>query len=628
MPEYLAPGVFVEETSFRQKTIEGVGTSTTGFVGPCRFGPINIEPALLTSFAEFERIYGGVDQLEFDGHRAKSHNYLAQAVRAYFAEGGARLYVARTFLPISDTDDGIARWSVAGSPPVGSPPQTLSMRARYPGAAGEFAVTLLFKRGQNILGTDANGNPQLQGAGHQDVVWAQTQIEASASPPGAGQVFWVQRHEDTMRLRRNDADDSDTSDVVILDALAEVRLLTVTVTVSPTGQFSDEQVWEDLTFDPAHPNSMANVFAATPSRRSTALYVPLIFQSDADNGAEVADALTQLESVVTGEVVVDNLDNDNALTRTARVRLADGDDGQQPTATEYGGDESANGLKSGFLAFEDLEDISIVAAPGYSHDFTPEGGNTNNVEPIMRLLITHCERMRYRVAVLDSIDGQLLAGVREMRGTIDTTHAALYYPWIRIFDPITNTEIFNPPSGHMAGIYARNDIERGVQKSPANEVIRLAMGYEILLNKGQQEVLNPEGVNCLRFFEGRGYRVWGARTASSDPEWKYLNVRRFFAYLERSIEIGTQWAVFENNGEQLWANVRRTVEDFLTNEWKENRIAGVSPEEAFFVRCDRTTMSQNDLDNGRMICLIGVAPLRPAEFVVFRIGQKTLDSTG
>lgn len=622
MPEYLAPGVFVEETSFRQKSIEGVGTSTTGFVGPCRFGPINDEPPLLTSYAEFERIYGGLDRLEFNGLRP-SHNYLAQAVRAYFDEGGARLYVARTFRPISDSNTGIASWQS-----LGSPPGALRLSARYPGEAGELTVSFVFKRGQNILGTDANGNPRLQGVGHQEVVWARTLTEAGESPPGAGQLYWVQRHEDTMRLRRNDADDVVANDAVNLVDLAEVRLATVSVTVSAMGQFGDEQSWEDLTFDPAHPNSLAKVFAADPVRRRTALYVPLVIATDANNGAEVANVLTQLGNVNNGDPVVDNLGNDDVLTRTARAELSNGNDGQQPSATEYEGDESSSGLKSGLLAFEDLEDISIIAAPGSSHDFTAEGGNDSNADPVMRRLITHCERMRYRVAVLDSIDGQLLAGVRAMRGSIDSTRAALYYPWIKIFDPITNTEIFNPPSGHLTGIYARNDIERGVHKSPANEVIRLAMGYEILLNKGQQEVLNPEGVNCLRFFEGRGHRVWGARTVSSDPEWKYLNVRRFFAYLERSIEIGTQWAVFENNGEQLWANVRRTVEDFLTNEWKENRIAGVTPEEAFFVRCDRTTMSQNDLDNGRMICLIGVAPLRPAEFVIFRIGQKTLDSAG
>jgi uncharacterized protein len=165
-----------------------------------------------------------------------------------------------------------------------------------------------------------------------------------------------------------------------------------------------------------------------------------------------------------------------------------------------------------------------------------------------------------------------------------------------------------------------------VHKAPANLVVRLAAGFETLINKAQQEALNPEGINCLRFFEGRGYRVWGARTASSDPEWKYLNVRRYFNFLERSIDRGTQWAVFEPNGPRLWANVRGTIEDFLYNEYRSGYLLGAKPSEAYFVRCDRSTMTQNDLDNGRLICLVGVSPLRPAEFVIFRIGQKTLDA--
>jgi uncharacterized protein len=165
-----------------------------------------------------------------------------------------------------------------------------------------------------------------------------------------------------------------------------------------------------------------------------------------------------------------------------------------------------------------------------------------------------------------------------------------------------------------------------VHKAPANEVVRGALGFEVMLNKGQQDVLNPEGINCFRFFEGRGNRLWGARTASSDPEWKYVNLRRYFAYLERSIERGTQWVVFENNSEPLWANVRRTIEDFLFNEWKQGHLMGDKPESSYFVKCDRTTMTQNDFDNGRLVCLIGVAPVRPAEFVIFRIGQWTGDA--
>ncbi len=169
-------------------------------------------------------------------------------------------------------------------------------------------------------------------------------------------------------------------------------------------------------------------------------------------------------------------------------------------------------------------------------------------------------------------------------------------------------------------------MQRAVYKAPANEVVTLALGFETLLNKAQQEVLNPEGINCFRFFEGRGMRLWGARLISSDPEWKYVNLRRYFAYLEHSIDKSTQWAVFEPNGERLWANLRRTVADFLLNEWQNGALLGDKPEKAFFVRCDRSTMTQNDLDNGRLVCLIGVAPLYPAEFVIFRIGQWTADA--
>ena len=247
----------------------------------------------------------------------------------------------------------------------------------------------------------------------------------------------------------------------------------------------------------------------------------------------------------------------------------------------------------------------------------------------MGMLIGHCERMRYRVAVLDAEANMTPGEVRTLRGTLDSTRAALYYPWVTVDDPLAEgapAELSLPPSGFMSGIYARVDVERGVHKAPANEVLRSAINFEFLVNTRQQEALNPEGINCLRFFEGRGFRAWGARTISSDPEWRYLSVRRFFAYLERSIDRGTQWAVFEPNGPRRWDTLQRSVEDFLYNEFVAGRLAGRTPQQAVFVRCDETTMTQNDRDNGRLICKIGVAPLRPAEFVIFRIGQKTADA--
>jgi hypothetical protein len=209
----------------------------------------------------------------------------------------------------------------------------------------------------------------------------------------------------------------------------------------------------------------------------------------------------------------------------------------------------------------------------------------------------------------------------------------VYHPWLEILDPTQRTaqgappaRLQLPPSGSVCGIYARTDITRGVFKAPANEPLLGLVKLENNINKARQDVLNPEGINALRFFEGRGNRVWGARTVSSDPEWMYINVRRLFIYLEHSIDKGTQWAVFEPNNERLWANVRHTIEDFLLVTWKTGALMGTKPEEAYFVRCDRTTMTQNDLDNGRLICLIGVSPTKPAEFVIFRIGQWTADA--
>jgi len=248
-------------------------------------------------------------------------------------------------------------------------------------------------------------------------------------------------------------------------------------------------------------------------------------------------------------------------------------------------------------------------------------------------IIGHCERLRYRMAIVDPPAESSLSHVRAFRSQFDTTYAALYYPWMQIIDPTQRPDpgsapatLMLPPSGFVAGVYARSDVNRGVHKAPANEVVLGLTKFETAVNFGRQAVLNPEGINALRFFAGRSNRVWGARTMSSDPEWRYVNVRRLFIYLEHSIDKSTQWAVFEPNNERLWRNIRQSIEDFLLVVWRTGALMGTKPEEAFFVRCDRSTMSQNDLDNGRLICEIGVAPTYPAEFVIFRIGQWTADA--
>lgn len=622
MPEYLAPGVFVEEVSFRAKTIEGVSTSTAAFVGPCRFGPTEGGPSLLTGYAEFEEIYGGLDKLGFDG-QAPSHSYVAHAVRVFFEEGGRKLYVARTYFPI-DGHDGIARWDSSNSLLDDPPANLINLRARYPGTTGNFSVTITVNLGSSLLKTDRRGNSKLVNAKQGDVVWAQTRKEASNAPSIPGQFYQLQSHNGVLQL--SESSDGGVTNFVETDLLEKAHTISLTVKTSAMGHLGVEQVWDDLVFDPSHPNSLSRVFAVESASRTKALTVPLVFESDAASGVEIANALTQLGTIADGSAVVLSLDSSNVSDRTTRLQLSGGNDGQQPTPEVYRGSRSGNGISNGLAAFEELDDISMVAAPGSTHNFTQEGGNTVYAKSILREVIHHCEQMRYRVAVLDSIEGSTVNKVLKLRRTIDSSRAALYFPWVRILDPLTNQEIDNPPSGHICGIYARTDIERGVHKAPANEVIRLATGFEKRINNKKQALLNPEGINCLRKIRGRGFRVWGARTISSDSEWRYINVRRYFAYLERSIDVGTQWAVFESNGEALWSNVRGSIESFLFNEWSSGALLGAKPEEAFFVRCDRTTMTQNDLDVGRMICLVGVAPLKPAEFVIFRIGQKTADS--
>ncbi|MCP4898081.1 MAG: phage tail protein [bacterium] len=284
---------------------------------------------------------------------------------------------------------------------------------------------------------------------------------------------------------------------------------------------------------------------------------------------------------------------------------------------DFVGVDGGSGHRTGIEALQEIDEISICMAPNI---WSSTVGSA---------LIQHSEVLKDRFAIIDPQDGLSIAGIRSYREPVDTKYAALYYPWIEVRDPSTRRNAAVAPSAHMAGIYARVDVERGVHKAPANEIVRgiTRRGFMQQVTKREQDMLNPEGINALRTFPGRGHRVWGARTLSSDGSWKYINVRRLFLFVEESIDEGTQWVVFEPNDEPLWARVRQSIRNFLTTVWRSGALQGVTAEEAFFVICDRTTMTQDDIDNGRLICLIGIAPVKPAEFVIFRIQQKTLDAT-
>jgi phage tail sheath protein FI len=239
-------------------------------------------------------------------------------------------------------------------------------------------------------------------------------------------------------------------------------------------------------------------------------------------------------------------------------------------------------------------------------------------------MIAHCENMGDRMAILDAPANMLPQDILEWRmntAGYDSKFATLYYPWIEVMDPISKAPLMVPPSGHVAGIWARTDATRGVHKAPANEVVLGANGLGFQVTGDEQGGLNKVGINCIRAFPGRGIRVWGARTLSSDPEWRYVNVRRLFNFVSESIMEGTQWAVFEPNDHRLWMQLKISTSNFLTRVWRDGALFGSTPDQAFYVKCDSETNPPDVVEAGQVVVEIGIAPVKPAEFVIFRISQ-------
>ncbi|MDJ0621400.1 MAG: phage tail sheath subtilisin-like domain-containing protein [Desulfocapsaceae bacterium] len=716
MPEYLAPAVYVEEVSFRAKSIEGVGTSVAGIVGPTRFGPVRGKPEVVTSFAEFTRIYGDVQNLSFGGSAVLNHT--AMAAKAFFDGGGKQLFVARATNYTQPTD---------GFAAVTDGSNNVTFSSRFPGAMGDFTLEVEWRDSENLLQStitsapaegevvflEATGLPEgavasglssahfpldirglvqrsgdhyqivddlcvldpdngatiaaadLESGGNHlvvanmvvdgDTTISYTQVVAKRPTSGPLQDgtsavltlseetdladFYTGNHWGTLTTLRGTLNAAGTVFTVDgsglnagvttaidlrLSALAaapgSVRAIMVQRTFDvgvrnggPNGPVIYS--YGNISSAPDGDNSLAGVMAADPQKSYDKLTSPVqCTLADSITGEDVMSALFEMFDNGAMNPAPGSVEGPRYL-----ITLNGGDDGNAPAAVHYGGViDEVNG-STGFSALEDIEDIAIVLAPAAAADST-------NHQAIVAEMQKHCRKMKYRVGIVDSREAMSLSEVREFRSNFDDSRLALYYPWVVAADPRGVTPTVNlPPAGFIAGVYANTDVTRGVHKPPANEPVIGALRFAQDINRFQQELLNPNGINCLRSFPGRGHRVWGGRTLSSDPEWKYLNVRRYFLYLERSIDKSTQWVIFEPNGEQLWDNVRITVEDFLYNEWVNGRLLG-SAKTAYFVRCDRSTMTQNDLDNGRLVCEVGVAALKPAEFVIFRIGQKTADS--
>ncbi|MFO0622142.1 MAG: phage tail sheath family protein [Polyangia bacterium] len=308
-----------------------------------------------------------------------------------------------------------------------------------------------------------------------------------------------------------------------------------------------------------------------------------------------------------------NLDLSPADTKAAAEKAAavkaDGSPstGKVDNDARYIGKDNGPGARTGLKCFEEIDEISLVAAPGVIS------------AAVQDALLTHCENRKDRFAILDSPE-TVQGGVDKLPRPRDSKYGAYYFPWIQVYDP-ERGNVYIPPSGHVAGVYARTDNERGVHKAPANEIVRGALGLRYQVSRGEQDILNPRGINCIRLMQGNGIRIWGARTLSSDPSWRYINVRRLFIMVETSIERATQWVVFEPNDFRLWKRVVRTIASFLTLVWRQGALMGETPEKAFFVKCDEETNPPEVIDVGQLIVEVGLAPVKPAEFVIFRIGQ-------
>jgi uncharacterized protein len=285
--------------------------------------------------------------------------------------------------------------------------------------------------------------------------------------------------------------------------------------------------------------------------------------------------------------------------------------------------------RSGVEGLAQFDDITMLCVPDLMTTMPGQTLDLEMVKAVQTMMIAHCEQMGDRVAILDAPPDMTPQEIKKWRmetAGFDSSYAALYYPWIEVMDPVTNRPTHIPPSGHLAGVWARSDNTRGVHKAPANEFVRGVTNLSYTVTKGEQDTLNPIGVNCIRAFPGMGYRVWGARTLSSDPAWRYINVRRLFNYIEKSLQLGTMWTVFEPNDQRLWNRIRRDVTSFLMGVYSQGALFGSTPGQAFYVKVDEELNPPQSRDLGQLVIEIGVSPVKPAEFVIFRISQWSADS--
>jgi uncharacterized protein len=520
MPNYLTPGVYVEEIPAASKPIEGVGTSVAAFVGLAPGGPVGV-PQQIANWSQFERTFS--DPAAANPTPFMEGAYLAHAVYGFFHNGGTLCWVVR----------------VGGED---SPP-TASLRS------GEMVA----------LPSGEKEHP------------AAFELVAKE---GAPQPITAELAEEPPKRGENG------------NAGEKTYRLTIKA-----------------------------------GRLHEAPFEGLLLKDLAKTVTEKSKYVTITEAKAEGEAA----DIQNLLPGTYRLNVPS----VVPSDLTQDQVEGDAAEREGLEGVTAVEEVTMVCVPDLMAMLNGGNGNGNGAdqEKILQALqskiVEGCENAGQRMAILDPPPDRKPNEVLDwvLNSNLDSKFATMYWPWIEVLDPVTKRPIQIPPCGHIAGIWCRTDSTRGVHKAPANEVVLGANGLGYQLTGAEQDSLNRAGINCIRAFPGRGIRVWGARTLSSDPEWRYINVRRLFNFISESIMQGTQWAVFEPNDQRLWMSLKISASNFLTRTWRSGALFGATPDQAFFVKCDEETNPPDMVEAGQVTVEIGIAPVKPAEFVVFRIRQ-------
>ena len=566
--DYFAPGVYIEEVNRGSRPIEGVPTAVAGFVGfteDIRGGAAPLKPKMITNWDQYLEYFGRPNSDGFTDFDA----YLPFAVYGWFLNGGGRCYVASigTQLPGND----------AAEAPKAS--TKILNRRRRP------TLSLMRASGaEENLERNTNGNGAL------------ARYNGNNQRPSA---LVVRISDSTPKPNEESPAPADTGEYFSVSVMDGDTVL---------------EQYDHLSMDENVDTSVAN-YIVTALEESELIAVEDIAQA----GSPLARRPSNGYCEVSPPPFIPNPDNFSRDVEGVR------DD------------------RTGVQGLLEIDEITIMACPDLMRAYEAGLMNLDQVHGVMDLMVSNCEGASSgdipnppnRMVVLDPPPNrykpQDVSNWLAEEFNRRSQFAALYYPWITVANPRDNGRpISIPPCGHMMGVWARIDETRGVYKAPANEVPRGVLGLAYDCNFREQELLNPQGINCIRSFNNQGIRIWGARTLvePDQTEWRYINVRRLMSYIEKSVELGTQWAVFEPNDEDLWARVTRSISNFLTNLWRQGALMGTRTSQAFYVKCDGELNTPDSMILGRLYVEIGVAPVRPAEFIIFRFSQWTSQDEG